>query len=171
MKKGKLLEPTWDTGVIITDIQLENIIDKKIKGLILDIDGTLLPTKTEKLTNNVVNWVNKAKKYFKIHLCTNNPSKKRVANIANQLDLDYTYRAYKPKRKKMQTVLINLGLETKSTAIIGDRIFTDILCGNRSGITTILVLPINKYGQIDRNKKRFQTIEKRISRVITRFTP
>ena len=35
-------------------------------------------------------------------------------------------------------------VKTKNTAIIGDQLFTDMLCGSLAGITTILVTPMHE---------------------------
>jgi len=35
-----------------------------------------------------------------------------------------------------------MGTKVENTAIIGDQIFTDILGGNRTGIFTVLVVPL-----------------------------
>ena len=37
-----------------------------------------------------------------------------------------------------------MGSSAEETAVIGDQVFTDILGGNRMGLFTILVVPINK---------------------------
>ena len=51
-------------------------------------------------------------------------------------------------------------------AIIGDRVFTDILVGNRLGMYTILVDSVDYYGQrIERNN--FQSIERSIAKIIS----
>ena len=39
-----------------------------------------------------------------------------------------------------------MGAEKGQTAIVGDQVFTDILGGNRAGISTILVEPIRLAG-------------------------
>ena len=50
--------------------------------------------------------------------------------------------------------------------MIGDKVFTDILVGNRLGMYTILVDSVDSYGKrIERNN--FQTIERYLARIIT----
>ena len=39
-----------------------------------------------------------------------------------------------------------IGFTPEQTAIVGDQIFTDILGGNRAGVTTLLVQPIRLAG-------------------------
>ena len=39
-----------------------------------------------------------------------------------------------------------MGCTSAETAIVGDQIFTDILGGNRAGVTTLLVEPIRLAG-------------------------
>ena len=92
-------------------------------------------------------------------------SKKRIMLVAKQLDLNFTYAAAKPSRKALKELLKKHIYPKESIAIIGDRIFTDILAGKRFGIYTVLVRPISK----DSNKissNKFQKIEKYIARLI-----
>ena len=39
-----------------------------------------------------------------------------------------------------------MGVTPRETAIVGDQVFTDVLGGNRAGVTTILVKPIRLAG-------------------------
>ena len=51
-------------------------------------------------------------------------------------------------------------------AIIGDRVFTDIIVGNRLGMYTILVDSVDYYGKkIERNKS--QSIERYLAKIIS----
>jgi len=85
-------------------------------------------------------------KLFSLYLISNNPSKKRVAKIAKELNLKYKYNASKPRKKVTLSAIKEIGSEPKNIAIIGDRIFTDIIVGNRCNIKTILVKRLNRDG-------------------------
>ena len=98
------------------------------------------------IPKSVKNWISESKKFFSLYLISNNPSKKRIAKIANQLKLKYKYNASKPRRKVTLTAIKEVGCESKNIAIIGDRIFTDIIVGNRCNIKTILVKRLNRDG-------------------------
>ncbi len=144
--KVNLLEPNWNSGVSIINLSQSHLLSKGIKSLLLDVDGTLLPRKEDYINNSVKDWINEAKNYFNLHLISNNPSKNRIKNIANQLNLTYSYKASKPSRKELLNYLDKSGESKTEVAIIGDRLFTDILAGNRLGIYTILVKPTNSDG-------------------------
>ena len=118
------------------------------------------------LSNDIKNWILNSKKYFYIYLFSNNPSKKRINLIAEQLDLGFTSSGQKPCKRKLEKVLNKIPYSFNEIAIIGDRVFTDILVGNRLGMYTILVDSVDYYGnKIEKNT--FQSIERYLARIIT----
>ena len=161
----KLFEEKLNIGSSILKVSQTEIFSKGIKFLLLDVDGTLLPREEINVHIKVKEWINNAKSYFQIHLISNNPSKKRIKYIAEQLDLTYTYRANKPSRKKIEDYILNSNAKPDEVAIIGDRIFTDIIAGNRLGLYTILVKPIKANGTSNDNYK-VEKIERRITQII-----
>ena len=142
------------------------MLSKNLKALILDVDGTLISGKYPVLSKDIKNWVFNSKKHFDIYLFSNNPSKKRIKLIADQLDLKFTHSGGKPSKKKLNKLIDKFPYSTSEIAIIGDRIFTDILVGNRLGMYTILVDSVDYYGnKIEKNN--FQSIERYLARIIT----
>ena len=118
------------------------------------------------LSKDIKNWVFNSKKHFDIYLFSNNPSKKRIKLIADQLDLNFTHSGGKPSKKKLNKLIDKFPYSTSEIAIIGDRIFTDILVGNRLGMYTILIDSIDYYGnKIEKNS--FQFIERHLAKIIT----
>ena len=122
------------------------IRDLGIKSLLLDVDGTLISRNTNEIPDKVKKWVLEAKKIFSIYLISNNPSKDRIASIADKLGLEYKNKAFKPRKKYTQEVIKKLNQNSENIALIGDRIFTDIVVANRCNIKSILVLRLNKQG-------------------------
>ena len=142
------------------------MLSKNVKALILDVDGTLTSGKTPVISNEIKNWVRNSKKFFYTYLFSNNPSRSRIKQIADQLDLEFTHSGGKPSKKKLKKILDTIPYSTNEIAIIGDRVFTDILVGNRLGMYTILVDSVDYYGKkIERNK--FQSIERFLAKIIT----
>ena len=164
----KLLEAKWDSGTSIISIEHSLIISKEIKFLLIDVDGTLIPRTDSIIHSLVKEWVIEAKKYFKIHLVSNNPSRKRIKHIAKQLDLSFTFRAGKPGTRAILKYINEINAKVEEVAIIGDRIFTDVLAGNRIGIYTILVNPIDSNTKQNISSKT-RMIENIIANVLGAF--
>ena len=140
------LEVHWDSNLPIYGISQSELQKKGIHCLLLDVDGTLVNRNSTKIPKAVKNWIIESKKLFSLYLISNNPSKKRIAKIAKELNLKYKYNASKPRTKVILNAIKEVNYEVKNIAIIGDRIFTDILVGNRCNIKTILVKRLNRDG-------------------------
>ncbi len=142
------------------------MLSKNVKAIILDVDGTLISGKKPVLSDDIKKWINNSKKYFYIYLFSNNPSKNRIKSLADQLNLEFTYSGRKPSTRKLKKILEEIPYSSNEIAIIGDRVFTDILVGNRLGMYTILVDSVDYYGEkIEKNN--FQSIERYIASIIT----
>ena len=160
-----ILKVNWDSNVPIYAISQSELQKKGIHSLLLDVDGTLVNRKSNMIPKAVKNWIIESKKLFSLYLISNNPSKKRIAKLAKELNLRYKYNASKPRKKVTLFAIQEIGINTENTAIIGDRIFTDIIVGNRCNIKTILVKRLNRDG-LPTKFNLTLTIEKFISHFI-----
>ena len=160
-----ILKVNWDSKLPIYEISQSELQKKGIHSLLLDVDGTLVNRKSNIIPKAVKNWIRESKKLFSIYLISNNPSKKRIEKIAKELNLKYKYNASKPRTKITLSAIKEIGGEPKNMAIIGDRIFTDIVVGNRCNIKTILVKRLNRDG-LPIKFNLTLTIEKLISHFI-----
>ncbi len=141
-----ILKVNWDSNLPIYAISQSELQKKGIHCLLLDVDGTLVNRNSSKIPRAVKNWINESKKHFSLYLISNNPSKKRIAKLAKELNLRYKYNASKPRKKVTINAIKEVNYEVKNIAIIGDRIFTDIIVGNRCNIKTILVKRLKRDG-------------------------
>jgi len=141
-----ILEVNWDSNLPIYAISQSELKKKGIHSLLLDVDGTLVNRKSNMIPKAVKNWIIESKELFSLYLISNNPSKKRIAKLAKELNLRYKYNASKPRNKVTLSAIKEIGIKPENIAIIGDRIFTDIIVGNRCNIKTILVKRLNKDG-------------------------
>ena len=143
---SSLVKVDWDSKLPIYEISHLKLKNEGIKSLLIDVDGTLLSRQSNIIPKNVKNWINESKKLFSLYLISNNPSNERIKNIAKELDLKYKSNALKPRKKITLDVISEINEESKNIAIIGDRIFTDIIVGNRCNIQTILVRRLSRNG-------------------------
>ena len=128
----------------IQDISIEKLDNNGIKGLILDIDNTLVPEHMREADENAVKWIERMKNAgFKICIVSN-ASKKRVIKFNERLELYAIHRASKPGTKSFLKAARLLDFKNENIAVVGDQIFTDIFGGNRVNMFTILVTPIHK---------------------------
>ena len=141
-----ILKVNWDSNLPIYAISQSELQKKGIHSLLIDVDGTLVNRKSNMIPKAVKNWIRESKKTFTLYLISNNPSKKRIAKIAKELNLRYKYNAAKPRKKVTLNAIGEVNYEVKNIVIIGDRIFTDIIVGNRCNIQTILVKRLNIKG-------------------------
>ena len=141
-----ILKINWDSNLPIYAISQSELQKKGIHSLLLDVDVTIVNRKSNIIPKPVKNWIRESKKLFSLYLVSNNPSKKRIAKIAKELNLRYKYNASKPRKKVTLYAIKEIGTEPKNIAIIGDRIFTDIIVGNRCNIKTILVRRLKRDG-------------------------
>ena len=141
-----ILEAYWDSNLPIYDLSFSKLQKEGVNCLLIDVDGTLINRKSSRIPKAVKDWISESKKFFSLYLISNNPSEKRISKIAKDLDIRYKFNALKPRKKVTLDVINEIKCELKNTAIIGDRIFTDIIVGNRCKIKTILVKRLGKDG-------------------------
>ena len=143
---NSIVKVDWDSKLPIYEIPHLKLQNQGIKSLLIDVDGTLISRQSSVIPVNVKKWINKSKKLFSLYLISNNPSEERIRMIATELDLRYKSNALKPRKKITLDVILEMNDDLKNIAIIGDRIFTDIIVGNRCNIQTILVKRLSRRG-------------------------
>ena len=159
------LVPDWEPGLTIAQLPLPHLISCGIQAAVIDVDLTLLPGREVQLPAPVLTWLNDAKRRLHLHLLSNNPSRGRISAVAEQLGLNFTCGAGKPRRGALRRVLEDLALPPQQVAMVGDRFFTDILCGNRLGLYTVLVRPITEDGSPS-PQDRVQRFERSLVRLM-----
>lgn len=146
----------------IYDIDLENLISLGIKGLIIDLDNTIIPHKIFIVSEEISSWFKNLKEMgFNVCVLSNNQAYK-VKKISDKLQVPFIYNAIKPLTWSFRKAIKMLGLDKRNVAIIGDQIFTDVLGGKIFGILTILVKPMNPHEHWWTRK--FRIIERKLLR-------
>ncbi|MBO4429698.1 MAG: YqeG family HAD IIIA-type phosphatase [Clostridia bacterium] len=127
----------------IYSVTAEYLKSRAVKAVVLDIDNTLVPYATPVPTDGVRRWISDMKNAgIKIVIASNN-GKERVGLFCSDLDVIQMYKSKKPLPFCIGRIKKEYGVEPKNVAVIGDQIFTDVLCAKFGGATAIHVTPIN----------------------------
>ncbi len=139
MSWGELLQPNLVLHGTILKLTPDLLQQHQLKGLVLDVDETLVPLRMSKVSDELLPWVTEIRQVATLWLVSNNISEGRIKRIAKTLDLPYIAGAGKPSRRKLRRAVESMNLPVEQVAMVGDRLFTDVLAGNRLGMFTILV--------------------------------
>ncbi len=142
MSTISLLQPNLILGSTIFNLTPQILQEHQLDGLILDVDQTLVPFKQIEASTELQQWVALIRENTPIWLVSNNISHSRISNIAKSMDLPFISAAGKPSRRKLKQAAQAMNLPVERIAMVGDRLFTDVLAGNRLGMFTILVEPV-----------------------------
>jgi len=139
----KLLSPDLHLNNIF-DIDADHLQSLGIKGIITDMDNTLVPWSDRTVYPRLADFFTSLKKKgFKLFIVSNN-SRDRGGQLARELDIPAIWYAVKPRRGAFRKALHEMNLSPEQVAVVGDQIFTDVLGGNRLGLYTIHVNPISE---------------------------
>lgn len=128
----------------VKDISLELLEKNNIKGLILDVDNTLINLE-RKMPVGVSEWAKNLKaKGIKICILSNSNNIKKVEEVAKIIDVPYIFFGKKPLKSGFLRARDILKLSNENIAVVGDQIFTDIIGANRCKMFPILVKPIEE---------------------------
>ncbi|MEM7773174.1 MAG: YqeG family HAD IIIA-type phosphatase [Cyanobacteria bacterium P01_A01_bin.37] len=142
MVLGKFLQPDLVLGSPVLALTPDLLRQHHLKGVVLDVDETLVPMRTAAASEELQAWMAQIKPHFAIWLVSNNVSQSRIGSIAETLGVPYLAGALKPSRRKLSQAVDAMNLPAHEIAMVGDRLMTDVLAGNRLGMFTILVDPI-----------------------------
>ncbi|WP_019636716.1 YqeG family HAD IIIA-type phosphatase [Paenibacillus fonticola] len=147
----------------VFDIDLESLYAQGYRGIITDLDNTLVGAKAPLATPELVDWFEKVKNSgFKLVIVSNN-NLDRVSKFAAPLNIEFVHKARKPLGSPFRRALGMLGLAPQEAIVVGDQLMTDVYGGNRMGLFTVLVLPIAvaEEGLGTRVNRRLERIVKR----------
>lgn len=138
----------------VKDVTLSLLVQNNIKGIILDVDNTLIDY-YKKMPEGILEWCKELQeKEICFCIASNSNKKAKVEKVATTLGIPFIYFAKKPLKLGLRKAQKIMKLSQKEIAVVGDQIFTDILGANRCGMFSILVDPIQE-------KDLFITIIKR----------
>ena len=116
-----------------------------IKALLLDLDSTVMQSKTGVFTEKTLKWFEKFNNDFYVEIVTNNKNKEYIEKVNKKAPCKVYSNAKKPSPKILKEIVKGLYMKPKNAVFVGDRPLTDILAGKLAGTKTILFGSINSH--------------------------
>ena len=127
----------------IHDITPDFLESHGLKGLLLDLDNTLIPYGSYDERADVLHWAKELQAAGYALYLLSNATRERARVWAERLGLPGVGLAGKPFAQGYRRGLSAVGLPAHQVGMVGDQLFTDVLGGNWSGMFTIMVRPIS----------------------------
>ncbi|SDH46619.1 hypothetical protein SAMN05192534_10612 [Alteribacillus persepolensis] len=126
----------------VFDLNLDHLQKRNIKGIITDLDNTLVEWNRPEATPELLDWMYFVKQQgFQVTIVSNN-NKARVSAFCEPTGIKFIHSAKKPMAKAFNKACKQMGLRKSEVVVIGDQVMTDVFGGNRAGFYTILVVPV-----------------------------
>jgi uncharacterized protein len=126
----------------LSTVSLDDLSARGIRGIIVDLDNTLVGYGQDHLAESDAAWIASARsRDFRIVLLSNNFTG-RVGRVGQLLGVPAISSALKPWPGTFARALRVLGTSRGATVVVGDQLFTDILGAKLSGLRSILTHPI-----------------------------
>lgn len=136
------------------DIDFEKLYDMGYRGVIFDIDNTLV-THGAPANEKAIRLFERLRGIGYSTMLLSNNKEPRVKSFADDVCSRYIFKAGKPKKKNYLKACEIMGTDAENTLFVGDQLFTDMWGANNAGIHSILVSPIDP-------KEEIQIVIKRI---------
>ena len=131
----------------IYELVLAELWSQGIRGIITDLDNTLVGAREPLATPELVEWLKHLEDLgFKVVIVSNNRAA-RVSKFAEPLGIPFVYSARKPANAAFHRALAIMNLPPEQVMMLGDQMLTDVLGGNRLGLYTVLVQPVSLIGE------------------------
>ena len=136
------------------DIDFQRMYDLGYRGIIFDIDNTLVPHGAPADEKAIALFEKLREIGFQTLLLSNN-KEPRVKSFCEQVDSDYIFKAGKPKKTGYEKAMERMGTTKETTFFVGDQLFTDVWGAKRTGLYSVLVKPIHPKEEIQIVLKRY----------------
>ena len=128
----------------VFQIDIEKLANSGFKGIITDLDNTLVGWDVKTPTKEIQEWFKKANDLGLTITIVSYNNEKRVSGFSKDLDVDFIFKARKPMGRAFKKAIQHMNIKPEETIVIGDQMLTDVLGGNNNGLYTIMVVPVKK---------------------------
>ena len=126
-----------------TDISPALLRQMDIRLLLCDLDYTLAPRSVSAPDDTLRAWLAKCREAgVTVMILSNNRSPARVEAFCGELGIRYVGHAGKPGVRGYREAMKLAGVPAANTAMLGDKLLTDVLGAKRSGVLALMVEPL-----------------------------
>lgn len=126
------------------DVTPDYLKSKGVTLLLSDLDFTLAAKKTRRPDQPLRDWIAAlAANGIQFMIVSNNRSGKRVTEFCADLGVPYQGHARKPSPEGLEAAMGRVGADRIHTAMLGDKLLTDVLAANRAGVLALMVEPVD----------------------------
>ena len=113
-----------------------------IRLLLCDLDYTLAPKSQPEPDADLRRWLSDVRAAgVEVMILSNNRRPQRVETFCRDLGITYVGHAKKPQPAGFRRAMAQAGTDPAHTAMLGDKLLTDVLGANLSGVTALMVEP------------------------------
>ena len=150
----------------VFEITPEKLSNLGIKGIITDLDNTLVEWDRPDATEEIAQWLKEMHAAGIQVIIASNNHEERVKRFAAPLGIPFIYRAKKPLGAAYYAAMKEIRLKSNEVAMVGDQLLTDIMGANRLKLYTFLVRPVAESDGFVTRFNRF--IERRVFNTLKR---
>ena len=136
------------------DIPYQKMYDLGYRGIIYDIDNTLVPHGAP-ADERAIRLFDRLRSIGLDTCLISNNQEPRVKPFAEKVQSKYVFNAHKPSTKNYIKAMELMQTDRGNTVFIGDQLFTDVWGAKRTGMKSILVKPIHPKEEIQIVLKRY----------------
>lgn len=124
------------------DLSPQYLAGQGVKLLLSDLDFTLAPKSVRQPDEALRAWIQSLRDAgIQIMIVSNNRSGRRVTEFCDQLGIPYQGHAGKPSPRGLEAAMARAGVDRTHTAMLGDKLLTDVLAAHRAGVLALMVEP------------------------------
>ncbi|MBR1753329.1 YqeG family HAD IIIA-type phosphatase [bacterium] len=132
------IKPDYNIGKVY-ELPAQELKAQGIKVILLDLDSTVMISKTGKYLPETLEWFEQMQKDFKLAIVSNNKNPEYIENAQKITPFLVVGDAKKPRTDGIRNALKILEEKPECAVMVGDRPLTDILAGKFAKTKTILV--------------------------------
>lgn len=124
------------------DITPQYLAGHGVELLLSDLDFTLAPKCVRQPDEALQTWLASLREAgIQVMIVSNNRSGRRVTEFCAQLGIPYQGHAGKPSPRGLEAAMARAGTDRTHTAMLGDKLLTDVLAAHRAGVLSLMVEP------------------------------